>query len=144
MFEGFERMRHWLQFSEPLLQQIHAIWTGGPKVEVCDQNNTVKVVIEAPELLHAQNKHQWAVRVIDQNLYLRGQLQQEETAHNDCGRYYSERRNEQFTKVIPLPAPVVRKPVSVKYEDGLVTILLEKQKGPSEDEWQPLDFYKKK
>jgi HSP20 family molecular chaperone IbpA len=101
----------------------------------------VKVVIEAPGFKPAYHRHQWAFRMGNQNLYLRGKLDSEKSIQSDFGTFYKERSNEQFTKIIPLPSSVKCKPSSVHYEDGLVTIVLDKhQAAPAEEEWHPLNF----
>ncbi|KIL39795.1 hypothetical protein SD70_18035 [Gordoniibacillus kamchatkensis] len=144
MFEGLERMKQWLQSGDQFFQQVHALWNSGPRVDVYDTGDKVKVVIEAPGLMNAASRHQWAVRVIDHNLVLRGQLHIDQSARSDYGRTYSERRDEQFTKIVPLPAPVERKPSAVRYDDGLVTIVLDKRKDDAGDEWHRIDFSRKK
>jgi HSP20 family molecular chaperone IbpA len=144
MFEGLERMKQWLQSGDQFIQQVNALWNSGPRVDVYDAGDKVKVVIEAPGLMNAANKHQWAVRVVDQSLVLRGKLQVDQSAQSDFGRTYSERHYEQFTKIVPLPASVERKPFSVRYEDGLLTIVLVKRKDEEGDEWHRIDFPRKK
>jgi HSP20 family molecular chaperone IbpA len=144
MFEGLERMKQWLQSGDQFIQQVNALWNSGPRVDVYDTGDKVKVVIEAPGLMNAANKHEWAVRIIDQSLVLRGNLQVAQSAHSDFGRTYSERHYEQFTKIVPLPAPVERKPSSIRYEDGLLTILLAKRKEDADDEWYRIDLTRRK
>lgn len=144
MFEGLERMKQWLQSGDQFFQQVNALWNSGPRVDVYDSGDKVLVIIEAPGLMNAASKHQWAVRVVDQSLVLRGQLQIDQSARNDFGRTYSERRDEQFTKVVPLPASVERKPSSVRYDDGLVTIVLDKRKDDPGDDWHRIEFSRKK
>lgn len=144
MFDGLDRVKQWLQSGDQFFQQIHALWNSGPRVDVYEQGDKVKVVIEAPGLMNAASKHQWAVKVVDQSMYLRGKLQAQQSFRNDHGHTYGERQEEQFTKIIPLPAPVLRKPSSVRYDDGLVTVVFEKRKEAADDEWQPIDFSRKR
>lgn len=145
MFDGLDRVKQWLQSGDQFFQQIHALWNGGPRVDVYEHGDKVKVVVEAPGLMNAANKHQWAVKVIDQHLHLRGALQVQQSVRSEPGRTYSERREEEhFTKIVPLPAPVHRKPLNVRYDDGLVTILFAKRKDAVQDDWQPIDFTRKK
>jgi HSP20 family molecular chaperone IbpA len=144
MFDGLERVKQWLQSGDQFFQQVNALWNSGPRVDVFDVGGKVKVIIEAPGLMNAAGRHEWAVRVIEQSLMLRGLLQIEESARSDYGRTYSERREEHFTKIIPLPVPVESKPASVRYADGLVTVLLNKRQDGSGDEWHRIDFGRKK
>lgn len=136
----FEQIKQLIQSGNHLFRQLDDLWNLSPKVDVHEQGNKVKVVVEAPGLMNGRNRHQWAIRIVDQNLFLRGQMDVKESARNDFGGYHGRRRTEQFTRVIPLPAPVLRKPSSVDYADGRVTIVLEKQKGRTDDDWHPLDF----
>jgi HSP20 family molecular chaperone IbpA len=145
MFDGLDRLKMWLQSGDQFFQQIHALWNNGPRVDVYEHGDKVKVVIEAPGLMNAASKNQWAVKVSEQNLFLRGRLHMQQSVRSDPGRTYSERREEeQFMKIIPLPAPVHQKPTSVRYDDGLVTILFEKRRDAVEEIWQPIDFTRKK
>lgn len=140
MSEMIDQIKQLLQSGNQFFRQLGDLWNQSPKVDVYDQGSKVKVVIEAPGLIRGKNRHQWAIRVVDQNLLLRGELEVKESVGNDFGQYYMSRSSEQFTRMIPLPAPVQRKPVSVDYEDGRVTIVLQKLKGRDDDGWHVLDF----
>ncbi|MFC0212357.1 Hsp20/alpha crystallin family protein [Paenibacillus chartarius] len=144
MFDGWERMKHWLQSGDQFFQQMQALWHNGPRAEVYETEDKVKVVIEAPGLMTAAGKHQWAVRVVEQSLMLRGKLHMQQSVRSDYGRTYSERHDEHFTKIIPLPAPVENKPSLIRYDDGLVTIVLKKRKDVTIDEWHPIDLNRRK
>jgi HSP20 family molecular chaperone IbpA len=138
MSDMLEQIKHLLQSGDQLFMQFNELWKQNPKVDVHEQGNKVKVLIEAPGL--DRNRHQWAFRVTDQQLCIRGQLDVQETATSDWGSTFSHRNSQQFTRIIPLPVPVHRKPSSVHYSDGLVTIVLEKQQGFDDDGWRALEF----
>ncbi|KIL37611.1 hypothetical protein SD71_03125 [Cohnella kolymensis] len=136
-----EQIKHLLQSGDQLFRQFNELWRQYPKTDVQEQGNKLKVIIDAPGL--DRNRHQWLFRVEDRQLHLRGQLDVQESVTGDRGNRFSQRMSEQFTTVIPLPAPVHRNPSSVHYSDGRVTIVLEKQRGFDQDGWRSLEFSNK-
>ena len=143
IFREMEQLQHYLhspQIYNGIIEPLHHLLSGGgPKVEVFDQGQTAKVVINVPGL-SKDKKHLWSMRVIDQSLYIRGKWDQEQTAKQDGRQYYSEKRSEQFVRTIPLPFPVRRKPSEVEYKNGLLTVTLTRQHEKMDDGWVDLQF----
>lgn len=110
----------------------------GPPAEVYDEGKRVRLLLEAPGL-GKEPGMKWAHRVMGRQLILRGVLSMEQSVRSRNGRFYSERRNEQFLKSIPLPAPVRRKPVSVRYRNGLLEMVFDKQDGVPDGRWYEFD-----
>lgn len=134
--------RRTLVHGEKILNTIEKAlpgWLQGPRAEVIDLGEQVKLIIEAPGL-DKQSRFKWAYKTMRDHLILRGQLHVEQTLHTNQGRYYSERQSSDFLKWIPLPATVKRKPLSIRYRKGLLEILLEKQSGPPDERWYELNL----
>ncbi len=106
----------------------------GPKAIVQEQNNTVKIIVDAPGLSRKSLKD-WNIRVMNQTALLKGRF---EPPMEAGVAYYGDRRADTFTKVIPLPYQVETSPTSVKYRNGTLTITLQKRRSEQTDGWVPL------
>lgn len=139
MLEDFDRLFHQLvKTQRQFVRLFDEFREQGPKVHVHDLGKTLRLVIEAPGL-PKKTFHEWAVRVLDQAIVLRGQYDVEQMVENNSGGFYREKRAERFTRMVPIPYPVRRRPSSVRYEDGLLTVVFDKQRGEGEEGWIPLD-----
>ncbi|MFS1512131.1 Hsp20/alpha crystallin family protein [Chengkuizengella sp. SCS-71B] len=126
-----------LKVSEDMVGKINQLFLDGPKTEVFDKGNKVIIILEVPGI-QKQKKIDFSVRSTGRSMYLKGFLNQQVKASN-YGRFYSERRNEDFTRYIPLPSPVRRRPASIIYKDGLLKMVFEKKRDASENKWY--DFH---
>ncbi|NBI27536.1 Hsp20/alpha crystallin family protein [Chengkuizengella marina] len=126
-----------LKVSEDMVGKINQLFLDGPKTEVFDKGNKVIIILEMPGI-QKQKKIDFSVRSTGKNMYLKGFLNQQVKVSN-YGQFYSERRNEDFTRYIPLPSAVKRRPVSIKYKDGLLKMVFQKKKDASENKWY--DFH---
>lgn len=139
MLEDFDRLLHQLvKTQKQFIRLFDEFREQGPKVHVQDLGKSLRVVVEAPGL-PKRRLQDWAVRVLDHTVVLRGQYDAEYMVDNDSGGYYREKRVEQFTRSVSIPYPVKRRPSQVRYEDGLLTVVFDRQQSGSDADWIPLD-----
>lgn len=126
-----------LKISEEMFNSMNKWMIKGPRAEVIDKGKTVLVNVEAPGL---SDKHvtKWAYRTSGEHLYLRGSLEMSQSVRDALGRYYSERRNESFTKYIPLPGPVSNQVRSVRCNHGLLCLEFDKFDAGGDGTWQEI------
>jgi HSP20 family molecular chaperone IbpA len=143
MLREFDRVMSRLQSLSryrPFAESVLSMWNGGSLgVDVSDQGHTVKVAIAAPGVPR-ELRDRWAMRVSDESLIVKGELLREMSVRHDNGRMASERSAETFIRVVPLPCPVEQKPESVKYRDGVLTIVLRKRTTHPGEGWVDLTF----
>lgn len=136
-------LRKAIRFGEHFLgrmqEQLPEWFQGGPKAEVYDVGRQVKVVLEAPGLTKDAGMR-WAHRILGDQLVLRGSLQMEKSVRTQSGRFYSERQNGQFLKLVPLPAPVKPRPASIRYRNGLLELKFDKRKSHADSDWYEFDI----
>lgn len=139
MLEDFDRLLHQLvKTQKQLIKLFGEFREPGPKVHVHDLGKTVRLVVEAPGL-PKRTLHEWAVRVLDQAIVLRGHYDLEHMVESDAGGFYRKKQTEQFMRTVPLPCSVRRRPSSVRCEDGLITIVFDKQRYAGDEGWILLD-----
>ncbi|WP_166244558.1 Hsp20/alpha crystallin family protein [Paenibacillus turpanensis] len=118
-----------------IMEMFEGAWGQGPRAVVYDQNNTIKIIIEAPGT-SKRLLQDWSMRVSGSTVLIRGQFEQiHRRRHLETESYYDERKPEAFVKVIPVPYPVEEKPQSVKYRNGMLTITLGKQRTANKEKW---------
>ncbi|MDP5275721.1 Hsp20/alpha crystallin family protein [Chengkuizengella axinellae] len=120
-----------LKVSEDMVGQINQLFLDGPKTEVIEKGKKVVVILEVPGM-EKEKKTDFSVRSTGKNMYLKGFLHQDASI---SGHFYSERRNVNFTRYIPLPSAVKEKPLSIKYQEGLLKLVFDKKKDESENKW---------
>lgn len=125
-----------LRLGEEMLEQMNK-WMikEGPKAEVIDQGKRISIFIEAPGLSKSQLS-KWSYRTSGRHFYLRGLIDIEQSVRDRMGRYYSERRQERFTRYIPLPAPVHNRMRFFDCENGLVCLKFDKHTQGGDGVWQ--------
>jgi HSP20 family molecular chaperone IbpA len=108
------------------------------RIQVIPDGNLVKIRVESPGI-NGQIPHGWAIRAEGKMVYLRGATDASLSVdHRDNQFQYNEHRHERFVKAISLPFPVKPEPLHVRAKQGVVTIILEKLDGATEDDWIPL------
>lgn len=122
------------------LSRIFEDWEPkGPMISVRDQGDSVALVVEAPGMNKSQLK-QWAIQVNGRTVHLRGITDFEQTVRSDTGSSVKQAASSQFVKSVALPYDVVPKPSSVDLKEGVITIVLNKQKSAKSEGWRSLDM----
>lgn len=138
MFEEMENLlRKFSRVNRELARIFEDLEPKGPMMSVRDQGDSVALVVEAPGMNKSQLK-QWAIQVTGRTAHLRGHTDFEQTVRSDSGSSLKQASSSQFVKSIALPYEVVPKPSSVELKDGVVTIVLDKQKSVKSDGWRNL------
>ncbi len=95
--------------------------TGGPAVDVLEDDDAVRVVAELPGL----DEKDFRVEVQGSRLILRGEKKSSrEEKKGSC--YYSECSYGSFSRVIPLPCEVQADKASATYKKGVLEVTLPK------------------
>lgn len=126
-----------LKMSEDMFNNFNKWMIKGPRADVIDRGEKVLVRVEAPGLSDNQVA-KWAYRTSGNHLYLKGTIDVSESVRDALGRYYSERRNESFTRYIPLPAPVRNRVRSAQCRNGLLCLEFDKSDGGGDGSWQEI------
>ncbi|MFD2671745.1 Hsp20/alpha crystallin family protein [Marinicrinis sediminis] len=133
MVKNFEKSELHHQVVKPLVD----MWSG-PRVDVQDTHNGIKVLIEAEDV-PAYLRKKWAVKVMDQQLFIRGE-RKEETLLSHYSGQGSKKQVQSFTRVIPLPFEVKAKPSSVQYDNGVVIVRFDRKASHRGDRWHSIWF----
>lgn len=128
-----------LKMSEQMFNHMNKWMMKGPRADVIDKGKNVLVRIEAPGLSNEQIAR-WAYRTSGHHLYLRGSIAVSQSVSDARGRYYSERRNEVFTRYIPLPSPVRNRVKTAECRNGLLCLEFEKSEAGGDGTWQEIRF----
>lgn len=91
--------------------------------ELCETDNTVEVLLEAPGM----NSKDFEVRVEHQALHVRGSRQY--SSDRKEGHYHiTERAYGSFERIIPLPCEVDENEARASYRNGVLELILPKHK----------------
>ncbi len=112
--------------KEALAKEDDPFWNpirfgGGPRVEMEESDDTIKVVAELPGLA----KEDFQVDLDDRYLTIRG----EKSGHSERKEghlHISECSYGAFSRVVPLPCEVDRDKVKAKYKNGELRLVLPK------------------
>lgn len=138
MLEDFERLvRQVTETSRQLARIFDEAWGQGPKISVHETEKAVKLVVEPPSNQHVKN---WAVRVVDDTVFLRGLYTSELSVHSDLGGFHREKRSDEFIRSVQVPFPIEGQPSSVKRDGRNVALTFQKLKRRPSDGWFDLDI----
>lgn len=129
-----------LKMSEDMFNSINKwMLKEGPRAEVFDKEKYVLIQIEAPGLGGDQIA-KWAYRTSGHHFYVRGTLDVRHSVRDALGSYYSERKNERFTKYIPLPTPITNRVRSVRCKNGLLCLEFKKSSVGGDGIWHEIQI----
>lgn len=107
--------------SEPTLWPALFSMTGGPAIDVEEDDDTVRVTAELPGL----SEKDFTVEVTGQRLVLRGE-KKDEREEKDKAYYYAERSYGSFSRAVALPCEVEVARADANYKDGVLRVTLPK------------------
>ena len=98
-----------------------------PRVDVAVNDTCVTITAELPGVLQKDVE----VTVVDDLLVLRGEKNLEERSESD-DVYHVERSHGSFERRVALPAEVLTDEAAATFEDGVLSVVLPRSKGPEE------------
>ncbi len=113
--------------GRPFLQEVGMMneFDFFPATDLRDTEDAYIISLDLPGL----ERDLIQVKVQGQTVTIRGERQREETLTDpDDGFYSQERQYGTFSRMIPLPGPVIDTQVSAKYDNGVLTVTLPKDK----------------
>lgn len=94
-----------------------------PSEEIEEKENKVHIKIQIPQLTE---DHKIRLSLKQNHLTIHTELKRQKKINSDDGRYMEESYSEYFHRTIPLPAKVTSKGAAALYDQGILTVSLNK------------------
>lgn len=122
-FEPLRDLEHFSNRMSRLFNDFTNDFTFTPRIDICEDENKIFIDIEAAGV----KKEDIKLTLQDNILTITGEKKKE--SEDKTKKYYrSERIYGSFTRSFTLPSEINRDSVDAKYEDGMLKVVIEKEK----------------